>query len=500
MEKIRWQKYDRRFLPNLEEQSLSGMATHLNSDIPRAQTVLHDIDPPTPIDIIQQPDADINELRDHHENVQLSEARAFYESKPPPFLQPRYNKDPPGTRIRAQLADNGRLPARPLEVDVVSRPWGDQGIYLTIDLEGQRLIVKTFPGGTPGGGYRRWEGISKGFNKIPVAFKISRRPNSVRASHSGRKSSATGGSDELERYKSRSSLFGARRSVAQSAQSAITRAMRYCDSTSEDDNTSPEVDSGSVSSPAVSDEKVTELSPRITRRPSKIVKLHVSGEVASFLRKRQLSEINDVGSDPVQNFENSAQRVTGRSQVSKISYNEMTFLPKRPKPNQSPELSLLKVIKKPPKRAGGFVIGEVPELHFENSDKFATTKPLGCHSSQIETASLAISRYKQEMSTLCFFFPPDEDCVPIKLRSCMTMSALFASAIRAFDLEDQAKKVRALRATFADVPKEYPTESLLVKRGLPDTFQIFLEFVERSRVWDDGGKGTCTVKVEVLMK
>lgn len=282
------------------------MATHWNNDN-GIRAVPNDIDFPTPIEFINQPDADINELRDYHESIQLSEARKFYTSKAPPFLQSDRNKSPPGTRVRAQLADNGRLPAHPLKVDVISRPWGDQGIYWTLDLEGQRLIVKTFSGGKPAGGYRQWEGISKGFSKKPVAFKISKRSSNFRASHKEEQSGATGGSDQLERYSLRNSPTSPRRSAAQSAQSTITRALKFCESTSpppasNDATSSPELnDSWDASSVISQEHQIAKPNPSFIRRPSKVVKLHISGEIGRLrlgraLRKSESLGTNNVGS------------------------------------------------------------------------------------------------------------------------------------------------------------------------------------------------------------
>lgn len=150
-------------------------------------------------------------------------------------------------------------------------------------------------------------------------------------------------------------------------------------------------------------------------------------------------------------------------------------------------------------RAVSFPIGNDLKRHVGKTDMFVMKQSVGRQSSQTKTKT-AISLHKQEKTNLWFSFPPEKDCIPFKLRSCMTMSTLFASAIEAFDLHDDGQEVRALRATFADLPEGYPTKSFLLINGFPDTFQIFLEVVEGLSVWDLGGTGTCTVKMDILTK
>lgn len=46
------------------------------------------------------------------------------------------------------------------------------------------------------------------------------------------------------------------------------------------------------------------------------------------------------------------------------------------------------------------------------------------------------------------YLPPEEDCFPLRLRSCTTISSFFESALGAFDIQDQIEKVVARRVTF----------------------------------------------------
>lgn len=98
------------------------------------------------------------------------------------------------------------------------------------------------------------------------------------------------------------------------------------------------------------------------------------------------------------------------------------------------------------------------------------------------------------------YLPPQKDCVPLRLRSCMTISSFFESALGAFEIEDQIEKVAALRVTFegkSDGRCNAPWTQL-VKRGIPDSFEIFLDIVNGLPNLDGGGSSQ--VKVEIMMK
>ncbi|MCJ1348145.1 hypothetical protein MMC31_006376 [Peltigera leucophlebia] len=98
------------------------------------------------------------------------------------------------------------------------------------------------------------------------------------------------------------------------------------------------------------------------------------------------------------------------------------------------------------------------------------------------------------------YLPPQEDCVPLRLRSCMTISSFFESALGAFDIRDQIKKVAALRVTFEGKSdgRRNSQWTQLVKRGIPDSFEIFLDIV--NGLPDLKGGESSQVKVEIMMK
>lgn len=132
---------------------------------------------------------------------------------------------------------------------------------------------------------------------------------------------------------------------------------------------------------------------------------------------------------------------------------------------------------------------------------FNQTEPAGSRSlpryhktiSSLETTP-TVGGTKLANTILRVYLPPQKDCVPLRLRSCMTISSFFESALGAFEIEDQIEKVAALRVSFEG--KSEWTQ--LVKRGVPDSFEIFLDIVNGLPELDGGGSSQ--VKVEIMMK
>ncbi len=117
----------------------------------------------------------MTELPIEREADLLSEAVEYYLTLEPPFLQKFCQRKEPGAVTPAFLATDGQKGALGPEVALITRAWESRGVYQTLDINGQRLIVKQFVGGPRGGFYRRWMGISKDFGKPPIAFPINQK-------------------------------------------------------------------------------------------------------------------------------------------------------------------------------------------------------------------------------------------------------------------------------------------------------------------------------------
>lgn len=115
---------------------------------------------------------DLGELPQEHEIRLIDEARGYYTSDRPIFLAD--NQKTAGTVNKACLAFEGHTGAPGAGVSVTTRVWSKRGgVYQTIDLNGERVIVKLFRGGPRGGFYRRWMGVIAGFEKPPIAFSFN---------------------------------------------------------------------------------------------------------------------------------------------------------------------------------------------------------------------------------------------------------------------------------------------------------------------------------------
>lgn len=126
------------------------------------------------------------------------------------------------------------------------------------------------------------------------------------------------------------------------------------------------------------------------------------------------------------------------------------------------------------------------------------------------SSSLApiLSPDKQAATILSVYLNQDEDYVPLYLRSCMTISRLFDSCLGAFELADQPEQILALRVrldhnttTTGSVANAVGTRrevGWLVKRNVPDSFDIFLEAVNKWAGWQD--RDTCDVRVDIMLR
>ena len=94
----------------------------------------------------------------------------------------------------------------------------------------------------------------------------------------------------------------------------------------------------------------------------------------------------------------------------------------------------------------------------------------------------------------------------------MTISRFFASCLGAFELDEQPETVSALRVRLEPIPTttnkaaagadevgmKQQGASWLVKRAVPDSFEIFLEAVNKWAGWKD--RESCAVRVEIILR
>lgn len=453
---------------------------------------------------------DTTELPVDHPIKLLPEALAYYNSDAPPFLYNDRKKNPAGSRLHVLLATNGKLKRPAVGVDLLSREWGNRGLYWTADLNGERIILKSFRGGPRGGSnYRRWLGPVEGFEEHAVAFAVPNAKSIGKASFDKEERYRESTDDGLTHYGQRKRRASARGAETKSGRLATDEAVN-----SEISSLSPPPQEpvyfpglerparnslGKLYATEPENLSSSEHRRQITKGPSKVLRLSVSGALSAMPGLGySTKETPEGGSKEFQSVPNTdnvlepKKRSYSKSSKRKPPFDLSTLTriaSKRRKHNFGPESFTDSPLDR---HADNPVERKVEKPAMPDIDG-----PIRCQSSPTANATSTISAYKQANTNLCFFLPPGDEYVPLKLRSCMTMSTFFGAAIEAFDLHNQTEKVRALRITFNYVSEGDQKNTWLVKKTIPDSFEIFLDVVDRLPVWDEGG--TCGVRVDIIL-
>lgn len=115
-------------------------------------------------------------------------------------------------------------------------------------------------------------------------------------------------------------------------------------------------------------------------------------------------------------------------------------------------------------------------------------------------STMIIDAKKQSKTTLWIFIPSSTDAVPLRLRSCMTMTSLFDSVFKIWGLAEQQQqdRVLGLRTTLGWTQNDGAKRYLMVKRGFEDSFEIFLETIDGSPCWEQED-ACCSVAIEAVL-
>lgn len=135
-----------------------------------------DTDAPLAPEAIQDPTLDTTPLPVDHPPKFLAEARSFYKNSKPPFVNSSSGVTE-GFEREVFIAKDGQRPLLPIRAKLVAKYWdplSHRGIYWTIDLNGERFIVQSFPNkGCVRGAkwiYCCWTGAGENFEDLPLAF------------------------------------------------------------------------------------------------------------------------------------------------------------------------------------------------------------------------------------------------------------------------------------------------------------------------------------------
>lgn len=464
----------------------------------------------------------------------IEAAREYYTSDPPPFLSD-FQK-PAGLVNKAFLASEGTRALGP-RVSVMTRAWSSRSVYQTIDLDGKREIVKLLKGGPRGCFYRRWMGVIAGFEKQPIAYPVNeaREAREARGMKEmvGRYSLPGDDSESLDLVTS-----DAKPAIAKPAsgrkRKSLPSFVDYSGDKSEDEfgppkrfkrvnstaatmnppKSGPSLSRASVASRAAAPQVKIKQEPGAPKEHTSLLQPANTSSVGSQVQ----ASISNLSSRPTP----PSSRDKSNGHIPKSKHPSTTTTTTTPSSSSSSSAAAISI--HPPEPEDKF---EELISNFLSSPPLTTTTTtttsslsqtdavLSSSSSLAAAAAAAapvLSLQKQATTILSVYLNPGEDYVPVYLRSCMTISRFFASCLGAFELDEQPETVSALRVRLEPIPTttnkaatgadevgmKQQGASWLVKRAVPDSFEIFLEAVNKWAGWKD--RESCAVRVEIILR
>ena len=144
-----------------------------------------------------------------------------------------------------------------------------------------------------------------------------------------------------------------------------------------------------------------------------------------------------------------------------------------------------------PSSSQGRVVSDIStETANEARQHLTTASTSSAHSSPIiDTPKMSINANKQSETTLWISIPSSADAVPVKLRSCMTMTALFDSVFKICGLTEQQQqdRVLGLRTSLVWTENTGVKKNVMLKREFEDCFEAFLKLIDTSPCWEEDG-------------
>lgn len=384
-------------------------------------------------------------LPQDHPIEYLHEAEALYMDSRPPFVV-HHTRLP---RRRVLLAtEDGRFSATSTEAVVVYRAWDSQDDFPTLDLNGKRFIVMGNAGGGPGGyQYHLWLGSKAGRVKKAVAFSGPPADATREQSYS----------TLSEMDEDSTSFLSSDNEEAQDFEVGTTETPRYC-----------------------YDTFISAFNPAATlpQAPAKFQicqPISASGASAQKDGTRRISRHAKrarsptppahSGSTNTKTTANSAKR-TGRKSI------ESAELPNAPYDTPAPTPST----------------NDHPSQPSETSN-LPNQAPTSIPDLTPYKQTYTILRVTRDTNVIGF--------VPLRLRACMTMSALFSSAIAASGYREQNEPIKCLMVVFDWKDEHDVFKTMYIDRETEGSFEIFLEIIDDAPCWKDEG-GKCGIAVEIV--
>ncbi|KAL9132740.1 MAG: hypothetical protein Q9175_006082 [Cornicularia normoerica] len=424
------------------------------------------------------------DLPDDHPVEWLAEAREIFQASLPPFV----TKQKLGVRRMVELPLlEGEQDAR--KVEVVYRLWDAAHTFASIDLNGQRFIVKVFRGGaTP---YRPWLGPQTGFSETALAFskQVPRGPKAMAAPQGKRPSLPKGWAlredDEKDDDYSPASR---RKSFAMRRRRRLNYGLNDDDERSDEDpyrERSYEIAeqlhserSSMEGDYAASDPTGKQLldSTSTTQPPSKLINaveksLRLPKEQHVLQRPKQIKR-RSVGGQGATTDSGGNKRQ--KHKLVSSSDSEHSVPHKRAKATKA-----------------------APQRTFPTDSANLTTQ--GSNHEPPTFDAQTLSPYKQSHTTLRIaLIPYPLQSVIQRLRSCMTMTTFFSNVVGVSGYTGDKDHIFGIMATFDCKSNDDADKSMVIREEWQDSFDVFLETVDGAESWtEDGGK--CGVAVKLLL-
>ena len=374
----------------------------------------------------------VTPLSDDHEIKFLSRARLQFTSEKPPFVR-LYRKSAPKMVMLANR--DGELPEETTVATLITRMWDPKNCYYTLDVNGERLIVKPSGGicvhGKRGGNpYRTWSGQGTVFDPTPIAFSFN-----------GRNEGMPSGRKDIEDDTESDFVYVSKDDSGSQSDDD------YLSTTTEVLSLEPETQSS----------RIVHLGFPMTR--GRLAQLAVDGNTGDMRHS------NDAVGDEVESARSSSP--PGQS-------------------NDAPEISAVAAGKR---RASDTFEGD----HSSKKARHVSAKP---SVASIDTVRIpqTLTSYKQEHTILYVLVPGStSDKVLIRLRSAMAVSTLFSSVCAAAGVAEDECRAIAFEFRGGDSGQD---ETIRVKRNMVETFELFLEVVDEASCWSEEG-GRMVLQVQL---
>ncbi|KAL8831312.1 MAG: hypothetical protein Q9191_000931 [Dirinaria sp. TL-2023a] len=497
------------------------------------------------------------EQRNHasttHLDSLLAEAKEFYKSEWPPFVVRNYHLHPPGCRRTYLLAtEDGQFPlSNARETEIVYSSWADNSVYATMNLNGNTEIVHVQAGSHHGSRVRLWLGTEKGFLKTYVAY------NKPRSSNPGavKRIAASANSEALSDEPPPRKILRASKPIRVSdicvqlnrtadSDAVHERTLRPkvasratiidIESDSDGDHETallPRQENGSVNkSPALptpgasiprtllsyDDDAEDQMDANdgdsyMDKDEIDALLLQLRDEGKTFKAIRDHIDAKTGKNTTVGCWFSRHKRIEAEQAKSRAEGAARSRLPKINNRRQSKPLSVHREslgddtegsaskstsvkhdlhpsprLSQKPSRAGA-----AEQIY--NKPVFSTAAPQAA----LETFGEGPLLTPQKLNHTTLRILHSGSYTPLKLRSCITIRALFDTVKDLCSLKFAQKRMEALKVTFTWMPGGDSSRTMLLKEQYEDSFEFFLETVDEAPCWQSG-TGKCNVDIEMV--